>query len=279
VQLFYIKPFRYPDGYTYSLNQLIMRSIWKGSLGFGLVSIPVKLYSAIESSSLDLDMLDSRDHSRIRYQRVNEHTHKEVPYDKIVKGYKINDDYIIVEEQDFEAAAPEKSKVIEIESFVDIADVNPMFYETSYYTEPDTKNNKAYALLIQALIKSEKAGLARFVLRNTESLCIVHPVEKVLVVTRIRFGQEIRSTEDLEIADDVTVSKKELDVGLALINQYAEKFDVSKFKDEYNDELLKIIHAKAKGKHATIKKLKPKKSTSDDLYEQLMQSLSAKKGA
>jgi DNA end-binding protein Ku len=256
-----------------------MRSIWKGSLGFGLVSIPVKLYSAIESSSLDLDMLDSRDHSRIRYQRVNEHTHKEVPYDKIVKGYKINDDYVIVEEQDFEAAAPEKSKVIEIESFVDIADVNPMFYETSYYTEPDTKNNKAYALLIQALIKSKKAGLARFVLRNTESLCIVHPVEKVLVVTRIRFGQEIRSTEDLEIADDVTVSKKELDVGLALINQYAEKFDVSKFKDEYNDELLKIIHAKAKGKHATVKKLKPKKATSDDLYEQLMQSLSAKKGA
>jgi DNA end-binding protein Ku len=256
-----------------------MRSIWKGSLGFGLVSIPVKLYSAIESSSLDLDMLDSRDHSRIRYQRVNEHTHKEVPYDKIVKGYKINDDYVIVEEQDFEAAAPEKNKVIEIESFVDIADVNPMFYETSYYTEPDTKNNKAYALLIQALIKSKKAGLARFVLRNTESLCIVHPVEKVLVVTRIRFGQEIRSTEDLEIADDVTVSKKELDVGLALINQYAEKFDVSKFKDEYNDELLKIIHAKAKGKHATVKKLKPKKATSDDLYEQLMQSLSAKKGA
>jgi DNA end-binding protein Ku len=224
-------------------------------------------------------MLDSRDHSRIRYQRVNEHTHKEVPYDKIVKGYKINDDYVIVDEQDFEDAAPEKTKVIEIESFVDIADVNPMFYETSYYTEPDTKNNKAYALLTQALIKSKKAGLARFVLRSTESLCIVYPVRNVLVVTRIRFAQEIRGTDDLEIATDVTVSKKELDVGLALINQYAEKFDVSKFKDEYNEELLKIIRAKAKGKHATVKKMKPKKATSDDLYEQLMQSLSAKKGA
>ncbi|ASU32941.1 non-homologous end joining protein Ku [Mucilaginibacter xinganensis] len=256
-----------------------MRSIWKGSLGFGLVSIPVKLYSAVEASKLDLDMLDSRDHSRIRYQRVNEHTHKEVPYDKIVKGYKINDDYIIVEDEDFEAAAPEKSKVIEIESFVNIGDVNPMFYETSYYTEPDTKNNKAYALLVQALIKSKKAGLARFVLRSTESLCIVYPVNNVLVVTRIRFGQEIRSTEDLKIAGDVNISKKELDVGLALINQYAEKFDVSKFKDEYNEELLKIIRAKAKGKHATVKKLKPKKATGDDLYEQLMQSLSAKKGA
>ena len=256
-----------------------MRSIWKGSLGFGLVSIPVKLYSAVQTSSLDFDMLDSRDHERIRYQRVNEHTHKEVPYDKIVKGYKLNDDYVIVDENDFEDAAPEKTKVITIESFVNIADVNPMFYETSYYTEPDTKNNKAYALLLQALQQSKKAGLARFVLRNTESLCIVHPVDKVLVVTRIRFGQQIRDTDDLNIAGDVTISKKELDMGLALIDQYAESFDVSKFKDEYNNELLNIIKAKAKGKHATIKKLKPQKATSNDLYDQLMESLKTKKGA
>ena len=256
-----------------------MRSIWKGSLGFGLVSIPVKLYSAVQTSSLDFDMLDSRDHARIRFQRVNENTKKEVPYDKIVKGYKLNDEYVIMDEHDFADAAPEKSKVIEIESFVDIADVSPMFYETSYYTEPDTKNNKAYALLVEALTKSKKAGLARFVLRSSESLCIVHPVERVLVITRIRFGQEIRGTEDLSVDDKVVVSKKELDMGLALINQYAEKFDVSKFKDQYNDELLKIIEAKAKGKRATVKKMKPQKATGDDLYEQLMQSLSVKKGA
>ena len=256
-----------------------MRSIWKGSIGFGLVSIPVKLYSAVQTSSLDFDMLDGRDHARIRFQRVNENTHKEVPYDKIVKGYKLDEDYVIMDDQDFQDAAPEKSKVIEIESFVDIADVSPMFYETSYYTEPDTKNNKAYALLLQALKKSGKAGLARFVLRSSESLCIVHPVKNVLVVTRIRFGQQIRSTEDLNIADDVNVSKKELDVGLALINQYAEDFDVSKFKDQYNDELLKIIKAKSKGKRATVKKLKPHKTSGTDLYDQLMNSLSAKKGA
>jgi DNA end-binding protein Ku len=256
-----------------------MRSIWKGSIGFGLVSIPVKLYSAVQTSSLDFDMLDGRDHARIRYQRVNEHTHKEVPYDKIVKGYKLNDDYVIVEDQDFEDAAPEKSKVIEIENFVNITEVNPMFYETSYYTEPDTKNNKAYALLLKALQQSKKAGLARFVLRSTESLCIVHPVKNVLVVTRIRFGQQIRDTDELNIAGDVTVSKKELDVGLALIDQYASKFDVSKFKDEYNEELLKIIKAKSKGKRATVKKLKPHKASSDDLYDQLMSSLKARKGA
>jgi len=258
---------------------LVMRSIWKGSIGFGLVSIPVKLYSAVQTSSLDFDMLDSRDHARIRFQRVNENTHKEVPYDKIVKGYKLDEDYVIMDDQDFEDAAPEKSKVIEIESFVDIADVNPMFYETSYYTEPDTKNNKAYALLIQALTQSKKAGLARFVLRSTESLCIVHPLKNVLVVTRIRFGQEIRDTEDLNLPDKIEVSKKELDMGLTLINQYAEDFDVSKFKDEYNDELLRIIEAKSKGKRAKVKKLKPRKTGSDDLYDQLMASLKSKKGA
>jgi DNA end-binding protein Ku len=236
------------------------------------------LYSAIENSSLDFDMLDSRDHARIRYQRVNEHTHKEVPYDKIVKGYKLDEDYVIVDEHDFESAAPEKSKEIVIESFVDIADVNPMYYETSYYVEPDNQKNKAYALLVKALQKSKKAGLARFVLRSTESLCIVHPVENVLVVTRIRFAQEIRTIEDLKV-DDVEVSKKEMDMGLALINQYAEKFDLSKFKDEYDDALLKIIKDKAKGKQATVKKLKPHKATGNDLYDQLMESLKVKKGA
>lgn len=256
-----------------------MRSIWKGSIGFGLVSIPVKLYSAVQTSSLDLDMLDSRDHAPIKFQRVNEHTRKEVPYNKIVKGYKYDDDYVILEEADFEAAAPEKSKVIEIESFVDIASVNPMYYETSYYTEPDTKNNKAYALLLEALKKSGKAGLARFVLRSTESLCIVHPVDKAIVVTRIRFAQQIRDQGELNLTDKVTVSKKELDMGLALINQYAEPLDLSKYKDEYHTELLKIIEAKAKGKRPTIKKLKPKASKSDDLYDQLMSSLQVKKGA
>jgi DNA end-binding protein Ku len=256
-----------------------MRSIWTGSIGFGLVSIPIKLFSAVKETRLDLDMLDSRDHAHIKFQRVNEHTKKEVPYDKIVKGYKYDDDYVIIEDADFEAAAPEKSKVIEIESFVDVASVNPMYYETSYYTEPATKKNKAYALLLEALKKSGKAGLARFVLRSTESLCIVHPVEKDIVVTRIRFQQQIRDQGELNLDDDITVSKKELDMGLALINQYAEPLDLSKYKDEYHTELMNIIEQKAKGKRPTIKKLKPAKAKGDDLYDQLMNSLSAKKGA
>jgi DNA end-binding protein Ku len=256
-----------------------MRSIWTGSIGFGLVSIPIKLFSAVQEARLDLDMLDSRDHAHIKFQRVNENTRKEVPYDKIVKGYKYNDDYVIIEDADFEAAAPEKSKVIEIENFVEISAVNPMYYETSYYTVPATKKNKAYALLLSALKKSGKAGLARFVLRSTESLCVVHPVDQALVVTRIRFAQQIREQDELGLDEKIEVSKKELDMGLALINQYTEPMDLSKYKDEYHNELLKIIEQKAKGKHPTIKKLKPKAAKDDDLYEQLMTSLKVKKGA
>lgn len=256
-----------------------MRSIWTGSIGFGLVSIPIKLYSAVQETRLDLDMLDSRDHAHIKFQRVNEDTKKEVPYDKIVKGYKYDDEYVIIEDADFEAAAPEKTKVIEIENFVDVAAVNPMYYETSYYTAPATKKNKAYALLLSALKKSGKAGLARFVLRSTESLCVVHPVENALVVTRIRFAQQIREQEDLELDEKVEVSDKELKMGLALIDQYTEPMDLAKYKDEYHNELLKIIEQKAKGKRPTIKKLKPAKAKGDDLYDQLMSSLTAKKGA
>lgn len=256
-----------------------MRSIWTGSIGFGLVSIPIKLFSAVQETRLDLDMLDSRDHAHIKFQRVNENTKKEVTYDKIVKGYKYDDDYVIIEDADFEAAAPEKSKVIEIESFVDVASVNPMYYETSYYTEPATKKNKAYALLLEALKKSGKAGLARFVLRSTESLCIVHPVEKAIVVTRIRFAQQIREQDELNLDEDIKVSDKELKMGLALIDQYAEPLDLDKYKDEYHIELMNIIEQKAKGKRPTIKKLKPKAAKSDDLYDQLMNSLTAKKGA
>lgn len=256
-----------------------MRSIWTGSIGFGLVSIPIKVFSAVQETRLDLDMLDSRDHAHIKFQRVNENTKKEVPYDKIVKGYKYDDDYVIIEDADFEAAAPEKSKVIEIESFVDLASVNPMYYENSYYTEPATKKNKAYALLLEALKKSGKAGLARFVLRSTESLCIVHPVDKDIVVTRIRFAQQIRDQDDLNLDDDINVSDKELKMGLALIEQYAEPLDLSKYKDEYHTELMNIIEQKAKGKRPTIKKLKPKAAKSDDLYDQLMSSLAVKKGA
>lgn len=256
-----------------------MRSIWNGSIGFGLVNIPVKLFSAVQQSNLDFDMLDKHDHAKIKYQRINENTHKEVPFDKIVKGYYLKDRYIVLDKHDFEEASPEKNKTIEIENFVDITEINPIYYETSYYSQPEKQGKKAYALLLKALVKSGKAGLARFVLRSSENLCVIHPKDNVIVVTKIRFAQEVRNTSELAVPDDLPVTKKEMDVGLTLIKQYSGAFDLSSYKDEYSVELLKIIKAKAKGKRATIKKLTPKKANSDDLYEQLMQSLDQKKGA
>ncbi len=252
-----------------------MRSIWKGSIGFGLVNIPVKLYSAVQNSHLDLDMLDARDHSKIKFQRINEKTHKEVPYEKIVKGYYLKDEYIILEDQDFEDASPKKTKMIEIENFVNMKDINPIYYETSYYSEPELQGRKAYALLHLALAKSKKAGIGRFVLRNTENLCVIHSVNSVIVITKIRFSEEIRPLNEILTPDDVTITKKELDVGLALIQQYTSAFKIDQFKDEYTHELLKIIKAKAQGKRPVIKKMKPQKAPSEDLYEQLMQSLNA----
>ncbi len=255
-----------------------MKSIWKGSIGFGLVNIPVKLYSAVQNSHLDLDMLDERDHARIKFQRINEDTRKEVPYDRIVKGYFLKDKYIVLDKHDFEEAAPEKTKMIELENFVDLAAINPIYYETSYYAEPEKQGRKAYALLLAALIKAKKAGIARFVLRNTENLCVLHPMDKIIVITKIRFEEEIRSFAEIDEPSEVNISKKELDVGMALIKQYSSDFDLRAFKDDYSRELLRIIRAKAKGKRATVKRIKPVKADSDDLYEQLMQSLSRKQG-
>nr|WP_294877032.1 Ku protein [uncultured Pedobacter sp.] len=256
-----------------------MKSIWKGAIGFGLVNIPVKLYSAVQNSNLDFDMLDERDHARIKYKRVNENTGKEVPYEKIVKGYQLDEKYIVLNDKDFEEASPEKTKVVELERFVDISEINPIYYETSYYTQPESQGKKAYALLLSALIKSKKVGVARFVFRNTENLCVIHPMDEVLVITKIRFEEEIRSTTEVKLKGEKTISSKELEIGMALIAQYSGDFDISSFKDEHRVELLTIIKAKAKGKRPIIKKMQPKTASSDDLYSQLMESLTKKKRA
>jgi DNA end-binding protein Ku len=256
-----------------------MKAVWKGAIGFGLVNIPVKLFSAVQNSHLDLDMLDEKDHARIRFKRINENSGKEVPYDRIVKGFLVNEKYVILDDEDFHDASPEKTKMIELENFVSIDEINPIYYETSYYAEPEKQGKKAYALLLKALIKSKKAGVARFVLRSTENLCVLHPMHEVLVVTKIRFPEEIRAVNDIDAPSAASINKKELDVGLALIEQYTSEFNIESFHDEYSIALLKIIKAKAKGKRATVKKLKPREELSDDLYGQLMKSLNGRKGA
>ncbi len=254
-----------------------MRSIWSGAIGFGLVNIPVKLFSAVQQSDLDLDMLDKKDHSNIRFKRVNEKTGKEVAWENIVRGYNLDGQYVILSDEDFKKASPEKTKIIEIAEFVDEDKVDSMYFETPYYLEPQKAGVKAYGLLRDALKKSGKTGLASFVLRTKESLGLIKPLDKFLILQKIRYEQEIRKPEGLEIPDSES-KPAELKMAMALIDQLSSpKFDISKYKDTYSDELMKLIEAKAKGKKIPVPTMRVVHSKSKDLMEQLKASLETKK--
>src|SRR5579872_2120593 len=254
-----------------------MRSIWTGSIGFGLVNIPVKLYSAVQGSELDLDMLDKKDHANIRFKRVNEHTGKEVAWENIVKGYKLDDKYIVLTDEDFEKASTEKSKIIEIKEFVTETDIDGIYYETPYYLEPDKSGGKAYVLLREALHKSGKVGFGSFVLRNKEGLCLIKPMEHVLVLNRIRWAQEIRVRDELKIPESEP-KPSELKMAIELIKQLSGPFDITKYKDTYSDELMKLIRAKARGAKPAKSPLRVVHTTkSSDLLSQLKASLGKKK--
>src|SRR6187402_1395618 len=167
-----------------------MRPIWTGSLTFGLVNIPVKLVTAVRESTLSFDMLDSKDFAHIRYKRVNENTGKEVPFERIVKGYDLNGKYVTLEKEDFEMADMKKSKMIELDHFVDAAEIGTIYYEQPYYMIPDKGSEKAYALLREVLSSTGRAGVATFVLRNKATLAVVIPYNKYLMLNRIRFDEE-----------------------------------------------------------------------------------------
>ena len=254
-----------------------MRPIWTGAIGFGLVNIPIKLYSATETSSLDLDMLDKKDHSHIKYQRINEKTGKEVTWGNIVKGYKMDSDYVILDEKDFEAASAKKTKTIEISDFVAEDEISSIYYETPYYLEPDKSGTRAYELLRQALIKTKKVGIATFVMRSKESLAILRADSNVIILNRIRFEQEIRDPKELALPEHTSVKPAELQMAVSLINQLTHKFDISAYKDTYTDELLKLIHAKAKGQKIKPAEMKVVHSTTKDLMSQLKASLEVKR--
>jgi DNA end-binding protein Ku len=254
-----------------------MRPIWTGAIGFGLVNIPVKLYSATQTSSLDLDMLDSKDHANIKFKRVNENTGKEVPWANIVKGYKMpNDEYVVLSDKDFEMASAKKTKTIEITDFCSEEEIDSIYYETPYYLEPDKSGARAYALLREALTKTKRVGISTFVMRSKESLAILRVSGKVIVLNRIRFEEEIRDPADLNLPAKTEVKSSELKMAVNLIDQLTKKFDISAYKDTYSHELLKLIHAKAKGKKIAAPKLKVVHGKTKDLMEQLKASLNVK---
>lgn len=254
-----------------------MRSLWTGSIGFGLVNIPIKLYSATEDSNLELDMLDKHDHSNIRFKRVNEKTGKEVPYENIVRAYNYNGKYVVLSDKDFESANAKKTKTIGIVDFVNEEEIDSTYYEMPYYLEPDKAGVRAYALLREALKKTKKVGVATFVLRNKEHLAILKPTGNVIVLNRIRFHEEIRNEKDLKLPAKSEINPKELQMAVSLIKQQTAKFDISKYKDTYAADLMKVIKAKAKGSKIPVHKLKVVHKAGADLMSQLKASLSDKK--
>lgn len=254
-----------------------MRPLWTGAIGFGLVNIPVKLFSATQGSELDLDMLDKKDHANIKFMRVNEKSGKEVKWESIVKGYMLNGKYVILDDKDFEKAAAVKTKIIEISDFVKQDEIDSIYYETPYYLVPDKSGNRAYDLLKEALKKTGMAGVASFVMRNKEALAILRVSDNVIILNKIRFAEEIRDSKELNLPAKSTVKPAELKMAISLVNQLSGKFDISKYKDTYTDQLLKLIKAKSKGGKVAVPQLKVVHNKTKDLMEQLKASLGGTK--
>ena len=258
-----------------------MRAIWSGAIGFGLVNIPIKIYSAIESSNLELHLVDKKNHAGIRYMRVNESTGKEVEWDNIVKGYDYNGSLVELTDEDFETASPEKSKVININEFVKEEVIDSMYMDTPYYLEPQKNGEKPYVLLHKALSDTKKVALGTFVMRTKENFCMLKAIEgNMIILVKLRFPEEIRATDSINLPSRTTVKADELKMAKALIEQLSpKKFSIDKYKDTYADALMDVIKKKAKGQKVKQPKFKISRSAKSDLMEQLKESLKNKKAS
>ncbi len=228
------------------------RSIWKGSINFGLVNIPVSLTSAEVRPDIQLHLVDSVNHARVRYERVNADTGEEVPWDRMVRGYEYEDGkFILISEEELEAVRPTLTKTIEITEFVALDEIDPILFDKPYYLEPERTGRKAYALLREALTKSGKAGISRVVIRTREYLAAMFPRGEVIILMLLRFPQEVRSTAELKLpaADEKTTqpSKREIDLALKLIGEMEEKWNPKDQHDEYREALMDFIEKKVAG--------------------------------
>jgi DNA end-binding protein Ku len=227
------------------------RGLWKGAISFGLVNVPVELFSAQKrSAEINLTMLDQRDLAPVGYKRVNKASGKEVPWDDVVKGYEYQDDkYVVLSEEDFRRANPDASKTVDIMAFVDLADIDPQYFETPYYLAPGRRGEKAYALLRDAMAKAGKAGIATVVIRTKQYLAAVIAQGEALIMNTLRYHNELKSAADLDIPEKVKghkPSSKELDMALRLIDDMADEWQPSRYHDTYHEDLMKRIEEKIK---------------------------------
>jgi DNA end-binding protein Ku len=258
------------------------RELWKGTINFGLVNIPVSLYPAEQSEELSFTMLDRRDLSPVGYKRFNKNTGDEVPYEQIVKGYEWEDgQYVLLEKEDFKSANVEATQSVDIVGFVNAADIPQYYFEAPYYLAPGKHGEKGYALLRETLERTGRIAIANVVIRTRQHLAAVYPQGKLLVLNTLRYQNEIRDADDIKAPEDSKAAKvqpREMQMAERLVEDMVMEWDPKEFHDTYRDDLLKLIEQKAEGRlKPAPKERKQKESNVVDFASLLEKSLAARK--
>jgi DNA end-binding protein Ku len=257
------------------------RSMWSGAISFGLVNVPIKLYSAVSKKTVRFHQLNGETGSRIQQKRVDAVTGEEVPYENLVKGYELTRDrYVVINPDELEALDPEKSRTIDIEDFVDIAEIDPVFYDHPYYLVPDKGAAKAYGLLLNAMKESGRVAIARVVLRSKEQLVAIRPDRdgNVLMMETMIFADEVVPKDELDglpEAEELQVSDREVMMAQQLIESLATEFEPERYRDEYREKVLELIEAKAAGEEIAVAPEAPAPEKVPDLMAALEASLAA----
>jgi len=258
------------------------RAIWSGAISFGLVNIPVKLYSAVSRQTVRFHQLDGEDNQRIQQKRVNPRTGEEVPYENLVKGYEIGPErYVVITPEELDGLAPEKTRTIDIEDFVDLDEIDPIFYDHPYYLAPDTGAGKAYRLLLDAMKESNKVAIARVVIRSKENLVAIRPRDDVLTMETLLFSDEVIDPDKLDEIPERTdgkTSKRELQMAQQLIDSLTAEFEPDKYRDEYRDRVLDMIERKAQGEEVVVEAPAEQPKKVPDLMAALEASIAQSKG-
>jgi DNA end-binding protein Ku len=257
------------------------RAIWSGAISFGLVNVPVKLYSATSPKTVRFHQLSSKTGARIRQKRVDPSTGEEVPYEDIVKGYEVTPErYVMIDPEELDALDPKATRTIDIEEFVDLVEIDPIYYDHNYYLAPSAGGAKAYRLLLDAMRESGKVGIGRVVLRSKQQLCALRPTGDVLTLTTMLWGDEVLSPDRLDELGDIEeaeASQRELTMAQQLIDSLSAEFVPDKFRDEYRERVLELIERKAAGEEIAVQPQAEEEAPAPDLMAALEASLAAVK--
>jgi DNA end-binding protein Ku len=256
--------------------------MWSGAISFGLVNVPVKLYSAVSRKTVRFNQLNAETGNRIQQKRVDPETGEEVGYDQIVKGYELTKDrYVVITPEELESLDPEKTRTVDIEDFVDLDEIDPVYYDHPYYLVPDKGATKAYGLLLGAMKQANKVAIARVVLRSKEQLVAIRPAGDVLMMETMLFHDEVVPSHDIEDLPDgkeLKATDRELKMAQQLIDSLSSDFEPEKYRDEYREKVLELIERKAAGEEIAVQPEAPEPKKVPDLMAALEASLAAVKG-